>query len=184
MNTYTFIVSDIMSKDIIDVSSDTSSKKAAEVMLENKISSLVVRDGSQVVGIVTDKDFVRLTSMGKDLGKARVKDMMSTELVTVHPKLSLQEAAIVIGKSDIRHLLVKAPSGHVGLVSVKDILSALYKEIKEQNTKLKNKIDELEKFYKAAVGRELVMVKLKKRLRELEERLGEESDLAEILSAE
>ncbi|MFQ5800713.1 MAG: CBS domain-containing protein [Candidatus Hydrothermarchaeales archaeon] len=184
MNTNTFIVSDIMSKDIIAVSPDTGAKKAAEVMLKNKISSLVVREGSHVVGIVTDKDFVRLTSMGKDIGKVRVKEMMSTELVTVNPKLSLQEASEVLRDHDIRHLLVKAPGGYVGIVSLKDILSTLYKGIKEQNTKLKNKIDELEKFYKAAVGRELVMVKLKKRLRELEKRLGEESDLTEILSAE
>jgi septation ring formation regulator EzrA len=66
-------------------------------------------------------------------------------------------------------------------VSVRDILSTLYEEIREHNTRLKKKIDELEKFYKVAIDRELVMVRLKKKVMELEKGLDEKTDFGSLL---
>lgn len=177
-----FIVSDVMSKVIVDVDLETTAKDAAEIMVENKVSSLLIKDKGSLVGIVTDHDYTRHWASGENLGKLKMKDMMSTSLISVDPKVSLQEAVGVIRQSNIRHLLVKSNSGDlIGIVSVRDVLSTLFEEIKEQNATLIRKVSELEKFYKIAIDRELVMVKLKKRIHELEKRLGEQSDLAELL---
>jgi CBS domain-containing protein len=184
MDVSKFIISDIMSKDIINVSPDTTTKEAANVMLENGISSVAVKSDGKVLGIVTDKDFVKLLSSGKGLDNTKMSEIMSTKIIDVDPKITLQEASELTKKHDIRHLLIKAPGGYVGIVSVKDIIETLYEELKEQNFKLKDKIEELERFYRVAVGRELVMVKLKKRVKEMQKKLGSHGDLTEELFVE
>jgi CBS domain-containing protein len=176
-----FIIADIMSKELVGVSPDTTAENAAIMMSENGISSLVVKEKGEIVGIVTDKDYAIKVSELSNLNKIKIKKMMSTNLISVTPSLHLQDAAEVIRKHNIRHLLVKTPIQYVGIVSVRDILSTLYEEIREQNTRLKKKIEELEKFYKVAVDRELVMVRLKKKVIELEKKLGEQTDFSSLL---
>jgi CBS domain-containing protein len=177
-----YIIADVMSKDLISIAPASTARDAANSLIENKINSLIVKENGQIIGIVTDRDFAIKTADGKKLDKIKVKDMMSTKLVTVDPNLPLRDAAAVIREHNIRHLLVKSKANEfVGLVSVKDILSTLFEELKDQNTKLNKKIEELEKFYKVAVNRELIMVKLKKRIHELEDKVGEKVDLAEYL---
>jgi CBS domain-containing protein len=177
-----YIIADIMSKNLIAVGPKATAKSASETMIKNEIGSLVVKENGEVVGIITDRDFAKAALTNRDVSKAKVGELMSTNLVHVDSKLSLQEAVSVIRKHKIRHLLVKSPSGIVGIVSVRDILSTLIEEITEQNTTLNQKIGELEKFYKIAIDRELIMVKLKKRIHELEEKTGEKSNFAEFLS--
>ncbi|HDH28567.1 MAG TPA: CBS domain-containing protein [Euryarchaeota archaeon] len=178
-----YIIADVMSKVLIDVASDTTAGDAAEIMIENGVSSLLVKDSGTIVGIVTDRDFTRETARKSSFDSLTLRDMMSTDLVSVAPTISLQEAVETIREHNIRHLLVKtADDEYIGMVSVKELLSVLFEEIRQQNIRLKGKIAELEKFYKVAVDRELVMVKLKKRIYELEKTLGVESDLAALLT--
>ncbi len=178
-----YIVADVMSKVLVDVALETTARDAAEIMVENGVSSLLVKENGSAVGIVTDRDFTESSASGKNFSELKLKDMMTESIISVDPKVSLQEAIEVIRSNNIRHLLVKSNSGDfIGVISVRDILSTLFEEIKERNAKLKRKVNELEKFYKVAIDRELVMVKLKKRIHELEKRLGEESDLSQLLT--
>jgi CBS domain-containing protein len=178
-----YIVADVMSKVVVDVALETTARDAAEIMVENGVSSLLIKENGSAVGIVTDRDFTGASASGKKLSELKMKDLMTESIISVDPKVSLQEAIEIIRSNNIRHLLVKSNRGdYVGLISVKDLLSTLFEEIKEQNIKLKRKVNELEKFYKIAIDRELVMVKLKKRIHELEKRLGEESDLSQLLT--
>ena len=173
-----YIVSDIMSRDLIGIDPESTAKSAAELMKKHTVSSLVIKQNDDIIGIITDKDFTNYTSTGMDLNKLSVKKMMSTNLIFVDPNLSLRDASEIIRKHNIRHLLVKSRTAFVGVVSVKDLLSTLYEEIKNQNKLLLRKVDELEKFYKIAVDRELIMVKLKKKISEMEKELGKEIDPA------
>ena len=52
-------VSDIMSKPVLSVSSQTSLKEAGEIMLKEKIHRLVVMDQGELVGIISSMDFVK-----------------------------------------------------------------------------------------------------------------------------
>jgi len=177
-----FIIADIMTKDLIFIAPDATAKDAANVMIENLINSVIVKENDVVIGIVTDHDFKRVATSTTEIGKLFVREIMSSDPISISPSYTLPEAVEVIKNRNIRHLLVKSPSGvYVGIVSVKDILSTLFEEINIRNKRLQGKIGELEKFYKVAVKRELVMVKLKKRVYELEKKLGIESDLSELL---
>ncbi len=176
-----FIVADIMSRDLVSVSTEMSLKDAAKIMIEEGVSSVMVTENEKIVGIITDRDYTRAALISNDFGKTKVKELMSKKLISVAPKEPLQAAAENIRKHNIRHLLVSSKKDeYIGVVSVRDVLGTLVEEIREQNKKLKMKIDELEKFYRVAIDRELVMVKLKKRIRELEKKHGEEGDVTEL----
>jgi CBS domain-containing protein len=177
-----FIISDIMTKDLVIVKPETTVLEAAQVMMENGISSLIVNKNGKTLGIVTDRDFTRVVASEKDLRTLKMRDIMTTDLISLAPKLTLADASETIRKHNIRHLLVKSPNDdYIGMLSVRDILSTLLEELREQNIKLRSKVEELEKFYRVAIDRELIMVKLKKRIHVLEKELGVESDPKEYL---
>ncbi len=176
-----FIVSDIMSKDLVTVKSNQTLEDAANLMLEKGVSSVLVKNRRKILGIVTDKDFVKTVASGKKPGLVKVSKVMSKTIQSVDPKTTLVSAIQLSREKNIRHLLVKSTGEYIGIVSLKDVTETLYTELNEKSKKMSKKIEELEKFYRSSVGRELVMVKLKKRIRELERKLGDETELAEVL---
>jgi len=171
-----------MSKELVIVKSGAKADDAASVMVNNDVSSLIVRDNGETMGIVTDRDFTRAAAKGLRLDKMTVGKIMTKEIKSIEPTASLKEAADFISRYNIRHLLVKSSTDdYVGVISVKDLLGNIFEEMEDHNMRLKKKIEELEKFYKIAVNRELVMVKLKKRINELDEKTGEKTDMARYL---
>jgi predicted transcriptional regulator len=83
----------------------------------------VIKKYEETVGIITDKDFVHMASLG---GNPRgVTSHMSTELVTIAPNADLKEALKLMKKKDVRHLLVKEEGRIIGIVSTKDINRSL-----------------------------------------------------------
>ncbi len=113
-------VADIMAKNLISVPKEMSISEAAEILLEKGISSVGVKDSGKIVGIVTDKDFVKAFTM--DNPPKSMGDMMSKELITVGPGEYILQAARLMGKHKIRHLLVKNGEGIIGILSLRDIL--------------------------------------------------------------
>lgn len=116
-------VSDMMNTDIVSVQDSVPAMEAAIVMLENKVSSVVIKKGEETIGIITDKDFVHLASLG---GNPRgVTSHMSIDLVTIAPGADLKEALKLMKKKEVRHLLVKEKGRIVGILSTKDINRSL-----------------------------------------------------------
>ena len=116
-------VSDVMNTDIASVPDNASAVQAAEVILEKRVNSVVVKEGDETIGIMTDKDFVRLAALG---GNPRgVASNMSTNLITISPDADLKEAVNLMKEKEVRHLLVKEGEKIIGILSTKDINRAL-----------------------------------------------------------
>ncbi|MBU2560150.1 CBS domain-containing protein [archaeon] len=116
-------VKDMMKTDIVSVQDSAPAMEAAVVMMENRVSSVVVKNGEETIGIITDKDFVHLASLG---GNPRgVTSHMSTDLVTIAPGADLKEALDLMKEKDVRHLLVKEEGKIIGILSTKDINHSL-----------------------------------------------------------
>lgn len=100
--------------------------EAARWMVSRRVGSLLVTREGELAGIFTEHDLTRAAAHGVDLAKASIDDWMST-----HPKLaegtwSLEEAADVMVKEDIRHLPVIDDDGNlVGMLSIKDLVWAM-----------------------------------------------------------
>ena len=122
-------VGDIMTADVKTVSPGDTFATAAHVLAENRISSVVVKDGEDVAGIVTERDVVRAIADGIDVQKATVGERMTKELATVDRKTDVADAARLMAERRIRHLPVLDRGSLAGIVSIRDLTHWAIEEI-------------------------------------------------------
>jgi IMP dehydrogenase len=103
----------------VTVRPSQSLREALAVMHENEISGVPVVEGSSAVGILTSRDI----RFEKNLDQP-VSALMTTELVTVSPGCSQDEARQLLHKHRIEKLLVVDNGKLVGLITIKDLLQA------------------------------------------------------------
>lgn len=112
-----------MTKDLVQVSQETTVKQCAEVMVAERVSSAVVLENNAVTGIITEKDLAKkVVAKGLDANKLLVKDVMSVDLVTVEPETSLYDAMLKLTKNKIKHLPVVRDNVALGIITAMDIL--------------------------------------------------------------
>ncbi|MCS7125717.1 MAG: CBS domain-containing protein [Aigarchaeota archaeon] len=119
-------VSDIMSKNILLVSPNSSLKEVAEMMMERNVGSAVVVDESRkCLGIITERDFLKLFKDGVDPLKP-VKEYMRVNPIRITEDKSVNEARNIMITHKIRHLpVVDNNNNIVGILSVRDIFERI-----------------------------------------------------------
>src|SRR5438309_2515853 len=118
-------VSDIMTQAAISDSPSDSLADAARKMWEQQTGSLLVMEGDELLGIITERDILKAVATGTDLEKTRVEEVMARDLVTIDPGASLREAARVMTDKWIRHLPVLDRGKLVGVLSQRDLAGIL-----------------------------------------------------------
>jgi CBS domain-containing protein len=103
---------------------------AATVMVGKYIGSVVVTGSSAVKGIFTERDLMRIIAERKNPADVRLKDVMRTDLVSVHPNETVEQCLALMRTNRCRHLLVFEGEELAGIVSLRD-LAALMLEEKE-----------------------------------------------------
>lgn len=117
------IVHDAMTKKPITVSPDTSLKKCAELMEQHNISSVLIEDKKNLVGIVTEQDIVR-KALAKGINpiNKKAKEIMSVNLITVDPNKDIFDALNLMKDKNVKTLPVKDGSNLIGMLALKDVL--------------------------------------------------------------
>jgi CBS domain-containing protein len=116
-------VSQIMVKRPKSIGPKTSIASAAKLMKQARVSSLLVKKGKQLTGIVTDTDIVRrAVASGKPLGKLTVEKIMTTPICTIEGTQSVDDAQEMMAELGVRHLGITKNGDIVGIVSVRDLL--------------------------------------------------------------
>ncbi len=124
-------VSEIMTKaTVTDAAQDTLAEAAAR-MWNAQTGSLLVMEGEQLLGIVTERDVLRAIAHGMDPQQVPVKDLMRTDVITVGPQTTLKEAAKLMATKWIRHLPVVEGSKVVGILSQRDLTGVLAEALHE-----------------------------------------------------
>jgi len=126
-------VSEIMTEAAVVDSPDDPLALAAQKMWEQQTGSLLVMDGDELVGIVTERDVLRAVATGVDLSTS-VSDMMTKDVATVAPGTSLREAAATMAERWIRHLPVVDGGRVVGVLSQRDLAGILSEALNEPDT--------------------------------------------------
>jgi CBS domain-containing protein len=100
---------------------DVPLARVAELMWRQQTGSVVIVEGRQIAGIVTERDVLRVVAAGKDAGSVRVGDVMTTDVITTSPDTSVRDAARTMAQHWIRHLPVVEGGQLVGMISQRDI---------------------------------------------------------------
>ena len=116
-------IKEVMSTDLVACDASTSLTDAARVMRDQDIGDVLVNDADgQLCGIVTDRDIVvRCVAEGGDISHSTLSDVCSTELASVSPDTSLEEAAQMMADLAVRRLPVVQDGKAVGIVSIGDL---------------------------------------------------------------
>jgi acyl dehydratase/CBS domain-containing protein len=117
----TLTVEDVMSSPVETVAPDATAAAAARALRDARIGSLVVTDGDGPVGILTEADVVDLVAREADAGSLTVAEILSDDLVTVEPDVTIEDAAVLLAEHDIRRLPVCEDGDLVGIVTTTDL---------------------------------------------------------------
>ena len=118
-------VSEIMTNAaVIDSPQDTLAD-AARKMWKQQTGSLLVIEGEELVGIITERDVLKAVAEGTSLDQTRISQVMTKDVISVGPGTSLREAARVMAERWIRHLPVLDGSKLVGILSQRDLAGVL-----------------------------------------------------------
>jgi len=122
-------VKDIMHADVKTASPDDTFSTVAATLHEHAISSVVVMDGEDLAGIVTERDLVNLVADGLDPRTTQVSARMTTSLDTVSSRTDLAEAAEHMARLRIRHLPVVDDGRLAGIISIRDLSNWAVQEL-------------------------------------------------------
>ena len=114
-------VRDVMTQATVTESRHDSLRSAAERMWRQQTGSLIITEGGQLTGIITERDVLRAVALGADPDKTSVDDAMTAEVYTVPPDMQLQDAAREMATRWIRHLPIVADGQLLGVVSMRDV---------------------------------------------------------------
>jgi CBS domain-containing protein len=121
-------VSDVMTRANISETPAATLRDAAGRMWKQQTGSLVVMDGADLVGIITERDIMKAVARGDDLDVTPVSALMTRSVVTVSPDTTVAAAAQHMATRWIRHLPVIADGALVGMVSQRDLCALLARE--------------------------------------------------------
>ena len=119
-------VSEIMIKDVVSIQSDDTVMDACKTYKDKGVGCLVVMKKNLVVGIVTERDIIeRVIIDQKNPKKAKVEEIMSKNIKTVHASATIEKAADIMKKNHIKKLPVILNNEIVGIITVTDIANVL-----------------------------------------------------------
>jgi len=152
-------VKDIMTRQVVTVTPDTTVKDAASLLAEKDISGVPVVDGGKLVGIFSESDILRsIKMMKKDIrmvypsisplgiafqeevtqreileaygeaGKIPVREVMTSEVVTVSPEMTINDAILRMRDRGINRLPVLDKGVLVGIVTRGDVIKGLARD--------------------------------------------------------
>lgn len=128
-------VSEIMTKAALTDSPDDTLAEASAKMWQQQTGSLLVMEGGNLAGIVTERDVLRVVAEGHDAKSVSLRDVMSKNVVTCGPDTKLRDAAQIMFDRWFRHLPVVSEGGDVvGIISLRDLVSMLAEGMEEPQT--------------------------------------------------
>lgn len=130
-------IGDLSTPEVVTVTPDLSVQRAARVMREENVGSLIVVDraggGQKPVGILTDRDVVyELVALDLDADDVTVGDLMSLDLVIVEETEDFSATLRLMGEQGIRRVPVVDRDGNlVGIFALDDVLELLTGQLED-----------------------------------------------------
>jgi CBS domain-containing protein len=115
-------IRDVMTPRPETIQADRPAAEAAKLMKEADAGMIPVMDNGNLLGTVTDRDIaIRLVAEGKDPQSTPVREIASTDVVSIAPDRDLAEALEMMAKHQIRRLAVVEEGRLVGILAQADV---------------------------------------------------------------
>jgi CBS domain-containing protein len=102
---------------------------AVKLMAEKNIGALLVMEGEQIVGIITERDYARkIVLMTRSSKDTPVRDIMASEVMYVRPDQTSEECMVLMTENRLRHLPVINGGKLIGLISIGDLVKDVISE--------------------------------------------------------
>ena len=115
-------VREVMTVNPASLPGDATAREAARQMRDNDTGAMLVVDGNDLRGIVTDRDIVvRAVAEGIDPDECRVGDICTAGVTTVSPDQPVEEAIRIVREQAVRRVPVVENGTPVGVLSIGDL---------------------------------------------------------------
>jgi CBS domain-containing protein len=111
-------------RDVFRISGDATVLDAIKQMVEANVGALLVTDGEEISGIITERDYLRrVTLQGRTEQDTLVREIMSSPVVCVTPETEIEETMAIMSEKRIRHSPVIDENGELaGMISIGDLV--------------------------------------------------------------
>jgi CBS domain-containing protein len=117
------------SSEVLQIDGGATVFEAITKMVDANVGSLLVTEDGEIVGIMTERDYLRrVTLQGRTDKETPVRDIMSSPLVVATPETLIDECMAMMTDRRIRHLPVVDDGAVVGVVSIGDLVKFRAKE--------------------------------------------------------
>jgi len=114
-------VKELMTSDVLAVEPSDTIGETAQQMVERGVSSAVVSDYGNLIGIVTERDLTRAVAGRVHTSEARVREWMTPDPLTLSGDASPEEAAKIMLDNGFRHVPIVEDGRAIGIVSIRDV---------------------------------------------------------------
>lgn len=119
------LVKEAMTKKVITIGAKQTVLDACNAYRDYKVGCLIVMDGDRCAGILTERDIIERTICShRNPEKTLVKEVMSSDIKTVHALDTLDKALEIMKENNVKKLPVVVNERIVGIITVTDISKA------------------------------------------------------------
>lgn len=112
---------------VVILESDKFTDEALNLMKEKHVRSILASHMGEVVGIVSKTDILfKVMSQGRNSGKVRLREIMTSPVLAVGPQNTVQETLSIMDRHVIRQVIVSSHSAVLGMVSRDDIFEKIH----------------------------------------------------------
>ncbi|MGO8701645.1 MAG: CBS domain-containing protein [Limisphaerales bacterium] len=103
---------------------DATVFEAIQVLAKKNIGALPVMEGDKLIGIFSERDYTRKVALeGKTSQKTKVRDILTSNVATISPNDTVEDAMRLMSERHVRHLPVLEEGKMVGFVSIGDMVN-------------------------------------------------------------
>ncbi len=112
--------------EVWSVPPDATVYDALRLLDERDIGALLVIQGEELVGIISERDYARKVALkGKTSMKTPVREIMTDKVVVVEPERTIEQALAIMTERRLRHLPVIEDDQVIGVVSIGDLVKEI-----------------------------------------------------------
>lgn len=119
-------------RDLSIISPERTVFEALKLMADKNIGSVIVMEGSQYLGILSERNYARqIVLLDKSSKEVLVKEIMRTDLPKLSENNTIEKCMEIMSQLNVRYLPVVEQEKLIGLISIKDVLDEFMLQQKE-----------------------------------------------------